>query len=187
MDEDALARHGVDDPLVPTLTIAPDVAGLEENHTLLREGRVGHRPVIYVNVPSVLDPSLRPDAGCHVLSLETLFTPYRLKEGWDGSDEPRRWLSLVGKVMQPGFEDTVTRYRFVGPKAYEADFRMRKGYATSFAGGPLAAMLGREHELTRYRTSVDGLYLTGAATFPGAGVWGASGRNTAHVVLSDVA
>ena len=28
-----------------------------------------------------------------------------------------------------------------------------------------------------------GLYLTGAATFPGAGIWGASGRNCAAVVL----
>ena len=31
-----------------------------------------------------------------------------------------------------------------------------------------------------------GLFLTGAATFPGAGVWGASGRNCAGVVLDAV-
>ena len=37
--------------------------------------------------------------------------------------------------------------------------------------------------LSRYRTPVTGLYLTGAATFPGAGVWGASGRNAARTVL----
>jgi phytoene dehydrogenase-like protein len=30
---------------------------------------------------------------------------------------------------------------------------------------------------------VKGLYITGAATFPGAGVWGASGRNAAMTVL----
>ena len=29
-----------------------------------------------------------------------------------------------------------------------------------------------------------GLYLTGAATFPGAGIWGASGRNCATVILA---
>ena len=51
--------------------------------------------------------------------------------------------------------------------------------------GPLhpAALVGRERELTRYETPVRGLYLTGAATFPGAGVWGASGRNAATTIL----
>ncbi|HEY4333777.1 MAG TPA: hypothetical protein VGM78_14445, partial [Ilumatobacteraceae bacterium] len=58
------------------------------------------------------------------------------------------------------------------------------GHATSFAGGPLAAMRNKNPELTSYETSVPGLYLTGAATFPGAGVWGASGRNAATVVLA---
>jgi phytoene dehydrogenase-like protein len=38
--------------------------------------------------------------------------------------------------------------------------------------------------LSRYRTSVKCLFLTGAATFPGAGVWGASGRNAAATVLA---
>ena len=40
--------------------------------------------------------------------------------------------------------------------------------------------------LSRYRTPLRGLYLTGAATFPGAGIWGASGRNTAGIVLGDL-
>jgi phytoene dehydrogenase-like protein len=41
-------------------------------------------------------------------------------------------------------------------------------------------------ELAGYRTPVENLYLTGASTHPGGGVFGASGRNTAHVVLEDV-
>ena len=46
-------------------------------------------------------------------------------------------------------------------------------------------LLGRNREQTRYQTPVRGLFLTGAGTFPGAGVWGASGRNTATAVLAD--
>jgi phytoene dehydrogenase-like protein len=30
------------------------------------------------------------------------------------------------------------------------------------------------------------LYITGAATFPGTGVWGASGRNAALKILSQL-
>ena len=40
-------------------------------------------------------------------------------------------------------------------------------------------------ELASYRTPVRGLYLTGASMHPGGGVFGASGYNTARVVLSD--
>ena len=69
------------------------------------------------------------------------------------------------------------------PDVYERDFHLPAGHATSFAGGPLAALRNANPELTRYETPVRGLYLTGAATFPGAGVWGASGRNCAAVVF----
>jgi phytoene dehydrogenase-like protein len=37
-----------------------------------------------------------------------------------------------------------------------------------------------------YRTHRRGLYLTGASTHPGGGIMGASGRNAARVVLSDL-
>jgi phytoene dehydrogenase-like protein len=70
------------------------------------------------------------------------------------------------------------------PPSYEQDFSLTRGHAPSFAGGPVAALVGKDRELTRYATPVRGLFLTGAATFPGAGVWGASGRNAAQVVLN---
>ena len=70
------------------------------------------------------------------------------------------------------------------PDVYERDFHLPDGHAASFGGGPLAALRSRDPELTRYETAVPGLYLTGAATFPGAGIWGASGRNCATVILS---
>ncbi|WP_261570038.1 hypothetical protein [Frankia gtarii] len=59
-----------------------------------------------------------------------------------------------------------------------------RGYAPSFPGGVVAALLGRQRELSGYRTPVAGLSFTGAGTFPGAGAWGAGGRNTAEVILA---
>ena len=70
------------------------------------------------------------------------------------------------------------------PSRYEREFHLPHGHATSFAGGPLAALRNKNPELTRYETAVKGLYLTGAATFPGAGIWGASGRNAALRILA---
>ena len=155
-------------------------------HAVSTRGGVAARPLFLVNLPSVRDPSMAvPGAeGGHVLSLEALYTPYALDGGWPSSREPERWLQQYATLVQPGWLDSVRRFRTMTPDRYESEFQMPRGYATSFAGGPLAALLGRPRELTRYRTPVDGLYLTGAATFPGAGVWGASGRNCAQVILA---
>jgi phytoene dehydrogenase-like protein len=106
-----------------------------------------------------------------------------LTGGWRDTAEPERWLEAFATLVEPGFLDGVRRFRLVGPEDYERDFSMPAGYAPSFAGGPLAALLGRDRELTRYATPVAGLYLTGSGTFPGAGVSGAPGRNTARVIL----
>ena len=171
------------DPLVPTVIISPPLAEAHRAHELMARGRVAERPMLFANVPSVIDPSLQVD-GRHVFSLEVLYTPYALDGGWTGSAEPRRWLErYAAEMVEPGFLESIVDWRVMDPPAYESEFRMPRGYAPSFAGGPLAAMVGKDRELTRYETPVAGLFLTGAATFPGAGIWGASGRNAAAVVV----
>ena len=178
------------DPLHATAIVAPPVDAIHAAHRLMAEGRVADEPMFFANVPSVLDPAMqvggqphRREAGRHVFSLEALFTPYALTGGWAASSEPERWLEVYARLVQPGFAGGIHRYRTMTPESYEREFFMPRGYATSFAGGPVAALRGRDRELTRYETPVRGLYLTGAATFPGAGVWGASGRNAARVIL----
>jgi phytoene dehydrogenase-like protein len=182
LDDAVCARLGIDDPLVPTGIVAPGLAGLAEAHRAMAQGRVAARPPLLANIPSALDPALRPE-GRHVLSLEAIFTPYVLAGGWSGSREPERWLEAYAGLLEPGFLEGIVDWRVVAPPDYERDFGLARGYAPSFAGGPVAALLGRDPELSRYRTPLPGLYLTGAATFPGAGVWGASGRNTAQIML----
>jgi phytoene dehydrogenase-like protein len=134
-----------------------------------------------LNVPSIADPSVAPP-GRHVFSLEVLLTPYR--HAWSGSPEPRRWLELVAGWCEPGFLESIVAWRAVTPDVYEREFHLPAGHAASFGGGPIAALRHRNPELTGYETAVPGLYLTGAATFPGSGIWGASGRNCATVVLA---
>jgi phytoene dehydrogenase-like protein len=155
---------------------------MHRGYALMMAGQVLERPGFIANVPSVGDPSLAP-VGRHVLSLEALFTPYGLRDGWAASAEPGRWLDLFAGLAEPGFAGSIVDWRAMTPDRYEREFHLPHGHATSFAGGPLATLFSRNPELTRYETPVKGLYLTGAATFPGAGVWGASGRNAALTVL----
>ena len=181
LDRPPVLRDG--GQLSSTLTISPTPAEIDRAARMLVSGGVLERPALLVNVPTIADPSMAP-AGRHVLSLEVLLTPYARPGGWAGSPEPRRWLELFATRCEPGFLESIVDWRAVTPDVYEREFHLPAGHAASFAGGPLAALRSRQPELTRYETTVPGLFLTGAATFPGAGVWGASGRNCATVVLA---
>jgi phytoene dehydrogenase-like protein len=183
LDDSVCSRLGVQQPLVPTTIVSPGLAEIARAHEAMGRGEISPRPMFYVNVPSALDDSMRVN-GDHVFSLEVLFTPYRLREGWDGTGEPARWLDAFSSLVEPGFLEGVRRWRVVTPPDYERDFGLEQGLAPAYSGTPISALLGRDRELTRYETPVRGLYLTGAGTFPGAGIWGASGRNAAHVILS---
>jgi phytoene dehydrogenase-like protein len=186
VDPQHLQQLGVngDALLHATMVVAPGLDAILAAHREAEAGRIARQPLHLANVPSVLDPTVAPPGGGHVFSLETLFTPYTLTGGWAGTKEPERWLAEFARLMEPEFLDSVLRFRLVGPEDYERDFSMPRGYAPSFAGGPLAALLGHDRELTRYTTPITGLYLTGSGTFPGAGISGAPGRNTARVVLA---
>jgi phytoene dehydrogenase-like protein len=171
--------------LIPSAMIVPSVAEMHRAWADIESGRVAERPVMFANVPTVLDPTMAPPDR-HVFSLEVLFTPYHHPGGWPQSAEPRRWLETYATLLEPGFLDGLDDWRAMTPDRYESDFHMPEGHATSFAGGPIAALRGKPRELTRYRVDVPGLYLCGAATFPGAGIWGASGRHCATTVLRDL-
>lgn len=173
------------DALTASMMIAPSLAEIDAGHRAMSHGKVMDRPVHFANVPTVLDPTMAP-AGLHVFSLETLYTPYDIPGGWQTSAEPARWLDGYSTLVQHGWRDSVVDWRVMTPENYETDFHLPKGHATSFGGGPIMALRARPRELTRYETPVRGLFLTGAATFPGAGIWGSSGRSCALTVLSRV-
>lgn len=174
------------EPTASTLSVAPSLANIDDGYRRMLAGEMLDEPALLVNTPTVLDPSMCASptrSGMHVVSLEVLYTPYALRGGWERSTEPRRWLELFGELCEPGFVDSIVDYRAMTPDVYERDFHLPAGHATSFAGGPLAVFRQKHPELTKYQTAVGGLYITGAATFPGAGIWGASGRNCATVIL----
>ncbi len=182
LDPAVFDRLGID-PAACTAAIAPSIAEMHRGYELMTHGEILQRPGLLVNVPTVLDPTMAP-AGQHVLSLEAIYTPYNFTGGWSDTAEAERWMQHYSTLVEDGFRASITDWRVMTPPTYETEFNLPQGHATSFAGGPLAALRNKNPELTKYATPVNGLYITGAATFPGAGVWGASGRNAATVVLA---
>ena len=182
-------KLGVDEPLVATTYLSGTIEEIRSGYRLMAAGRMTEQLMHFVNVPSVLDSSMRVSgpAGAHVFSLETLYTPLMLADGaWEQSAEPERWLENFATLVEPGFLEGVQRWRVVTPDIYETDFHLPRGVPPAFKVRPLDLILGRDPELIGYRTALDGFYLTGSGTYPGAGVWGASGRNTATAILRNL-
>ena len=186
-DEDLMGRLRVTaaELASSTTVVSPTLDAIAAAHRRSQAGGVAREPILMMNVPSLIDDTVKAHDGGHVFSLEALFTPYGLTGGWPGSAEPARWLTMASRHYTMPLTDGLRHWRAMTPDVYERDLGMARGYAPGYAAGPLAALLGRSPELTRYRTPIAGLYLTGAGTFPGAGVWGAPGRNAAHVLLHD--
>ena len=166
----------------PTTVVAPSPDDLEQAHQRRSNGEVADRPTLLVNLPTVLDPSMKVDPSEHVLSLEVLFTPY--VHPWETSAEPERWLTLLDGLCEPGTLN-VKRWRAMTPDRYEREFSMHRGHTPAFSGPPLHTLIGRRPELTRSKAEIPGLHLSGAAAFPGAGILGGAGRNAAMRVLDD--
>lgn len=179
-------RFPTTEMLEPTVVVSPNLDELAEAHRLRGQGLVAENPTILMNIPSVLDPTMKSQDGRHILSLEILFTPYSLPGGWPGSDEPRRWFDVANKFWTPGIVPADHEWRAMTPDIYESDFHMPKGHAPSYVASPLATLMGKSREVSRYRSPIKGLYLSGAGTWPGAGIFGAPGRNAADAVLTDL-
>lgn len=137
---------------------------------------------------SYLDPGLAP-AGRHNVTVWGQWHPYELAGGqsWDAIRE-REGEKLVTALdrFAPGFASSVEHMYVQTPLDLERELGLRRGNVMHvemgldemFAWRPLP-------ELAGYRGPVDGLYLCGASTHPGGGVFGASGRSAARVLLGD--
>ena len=144
-------------------------------------------PAVLVMTFSAFDDTIAPP-GKHNVTVWGQWHPYELTNGerWDDIAQ-REGAKLVQSVddAAPGFAASVEQMHVQTPPDLERELGLRRGNVMHvemtldqmFAWRPLP-------ELARYTTPVDGLFLTGASTHPGGGVFGASGRSAARVLLN---
>jgi phytoene dehydrogenase-like protein len=145
-------------------------------------------PIIAMSF-SAVDDSLAPPGG-EVLWLWAQYFPYQLAGGahWDAiGDRVADSILDAYEPYAPGTREKIVGSLFQHPLWLERELGLVRGnvmhlemsVTQMFALRPFAGM-------SRYLGPVSGLYLTGASTHPGGGIMGASGRNTARVVLRDL-
>lgn len=168
--------------------VAPTRAFLRKAHGDFNAGLPPERPAVLAMTFSAFDGTIAP-AGKHNVTVWGQWHPYELSNGehWDAIAE-REGCKLVAAVdaVAPGFAASVEQMYVQTPLDLERELGLRRGNVMHvemtldqmFAWRPLP-------QLARYRTPLRGLYLTGASTHPGGGVFGASGRSAARVILAD--
>ena len=167
--------------------LAPSRTHLRAAHGEFTAGRTPTEPAVLLMTFSALDPTIAP-AGKHNISAWAQWHPYELSTGeqWDDIRD-READKIVAQVEKaaPGFASSIEQVHVQTPLDLERELGLRRGNVmhvemgldSMFAYRPLP-------ELAGYRTPVRGLFLTGASTHPGGGVFGASGRTAARVVLA---
>jgi phytoene dehydrogenase-like protein len=144
--------------------------------------RVPADPPLIVMPHSAFDSTLAP-VGRH------LTTAWAQWHHYDAPfDDEAVAAGVVGQLdtVSPGFGESVEHVLVQSPHELERELGLLRGNVmhvemgldSMFALRPLPGWSG-------YRTPVDGVYLCGASTHPGGGVFGASGRSAARVLLRD--
>ncbi|AFZ34344.1 FAD dependent oxidoreductase [Stanieria cyanosphaera PCC 7437] len=183
-----------DEYLIGTILIADSVAHVEQAHSLAMMGQIpDQNPSMYLDVPSVLDPTLAPP-GKHTLWIE-FFAPYQIagKEGtglngtgW--TDELKNQVAdrVIDKLAQyaPNLKSSVIARRVESPAELGERLGSYKGnyYHLDMTLDQMI-FLRPLPEIANYTTPIKNLYLTGAGTHPGGSISGMPGRNCARVFL----
>ena len=150
-------------------------------------GRTPREPAVLLMTFSALDPTIAPP-GRHNVTAWAQWHPYELSTGehWDDirQREGDRIVAQVEKLA-PGFAASIEHVHVQTPLDLERELGLRRGNVMHVEMG-LDSMFSYRPlpELAGYRTPVRGLFLTGASTHPGGGVFGASGRTAARVVVA---
>jgi beta-carotene ketolase (CrtO type) len=184
-----------DEYLIGSVLIADSVRQVEKSHALAQMGEIADEdPSMYVDVPTMLDPSMAPD-GKHTMWIE-FFAPYNIAGAEGTGLNGTGWTDELKNKVADRVIDKLTEYAPNVKKSVIA----RRVESPAELGERLGAYKGNYYhidmtldqmiffrplpEIANYKTPIKNLYLTGAGTHPGGSISGMPGRNCARVLLS---
>jgi phytoene dehydrogenase-like protein len=187
-DGPAGPRAGTKDYHGSLQLLCPSQEYLASSHRDFSFGLPPAKPSVVAMTFSALDPTLAPE-GKHTLFTWGQYHPYELSNGenWDGIRE-READKLYELVCQyaPNMRGKMIDRYIQTPLDLERTLGLLRGNVMHLEMTLDQMFMFRPlPELSTYKTPLPGLYLTGASTHPGGGVFAASGYNTAQVILKE--
>ena len=165
--------------------VGPEIDYLERAFDAAKYGDMSPQPYLDITIPSLTDPTCAPH-GAHVMSIHAQFAPYHLKDGDWNSRRDELGDRVVNTVSDyaPNVKELIVGRKVITPLDLEETYGLSGGHIHHgemsvdqlFAFRPLIGW-------ARYRTPIEGLYLCGAGTHPGAGVTGTPGANAAREIV----
>jgi phytoene dehydrogenase-like protein len=169
------------------ISISPSIDYMERAYDDAKYGDFSKRPYVDIVIPSLTDPSVAPP-GKHTMSCFVQYAPYKLREGtWDEKREAFGD-AVIDAIAEhaPNLRDLILHRQVLTPLDIERMIGLTEG---NIFQGELSLeqlfFLRPVAGWARYRTPVKNLWLCGAATHPGGGIMGASGRIAALEILGE--
>lgn len=166
--------------------IAPDMAMMNRAYSEAMDGLLPAAPALVVGQPTALDPSRAPD-GKHVIWVQVRVVPALIRGDAKGEIASTDWDEMkdayADRVLAiiedyaPGFKAKIRSRHILSPLDLERENPNLMG-GDSLSGShhlDQNFMLRPVAGYSRYKTPVQGLYICGAATWPGAGTGAGSG------------
>ena len=139
-------------------------------------------PVMHIQMPPIVDPSLTPNGGVF-FSNWVLYYPPRLKgRTWEEArQEAGERIIDVLTEYAPNFRDSLIDWNLQPPDDIAARVGITNGNIRHGDVVPRQMLANR----FSYRTEIRNFYLCGGGTHPGGEVTGACGHNAAHAILGE--
>ncbi len=161
---------------------------IDRSYTEYKRGRPSSCPPIVAMSFSAVDPSLCPP-DCEALWLWAQYFPYNMSSGsWeDRAEEVEDIILNQFEKYAPGTRDSIVGSLFQHPKWLEDNLGLHRGNVMHLEMNVSKMFFQRPRiGMSSYRSPLPGVYLTGASTHPGGGIMGASGYNSARIILDDI-
>lgn len=169
------------------IILCPSPDYIERAWDQARPGAFCEEPMIECCLHSVLDDSAAPP-GKHILNCFVQYGTRHLRTGSWQELKPvvaQRVIEIIGRYA-PNVPRAVEAWHVYTPEDLEVEFGLSGG--NIFHGAMTPEQVFSFRPVAGYadcRTPITGLYLCGAGTHPGGGVWGLPGRNAARRILGD--
>ncbi|MEO8334075.1 MAG: NAD(P)/FAD-dependent oxidoreductase [bacterium] len=180
-----LALSALPEGAVASTVVAPTMSYVEQAYDAAKHGRIAERPWLRMSIPTLDDASLATE-GKHVMTIHAQYAAYRLRDGWTVERRVALGESIVRLAARhlPRLSGLVQHSEVLTPPCIEERYGATEG---SLLHGELTLdqfLFARPvASSSRYASPVDGLWLCGSGTHPGAGTAGASGRLAAKEIL----